>query len=192
MDETDLIARAVQGDEEALAALYNRHAPALYRLAYGLLGDAEDAEEVVQDALAYALRRLDHYDPTRSAFTTWLHTITVSRCRNKRRRRWLPSLRLADWLERGRDLPDPDADLEAVVVADEEARQVWEAVQQLSPVVREVVVLRYWGGHTIPEIARIVGCPPATAQSRLRLAHEQLRRHLHPLSTSWSPAEEAG
>ena len=190
MDETDLIARAVQGDEEALAALYHRHAPALYRLAYGLLGNAEDAEEVVQDALVYALSRLDRYDPAQSAFTTWLQTITVSRCRNKRRRRRLPSLRLADWL--GRDLPDPDADPEATVLAGEEARQVWEAVQRLSPVVREVVVLRYWGGHTIPEIARIVGCPPATAQSRLRLAHEQLRRHLHSLSTSWSPAEEAG
>ncbi len=88
MSETDLITRARQGDEGAMSALYARHAPALYRLAFGLLRDRQDAEEVAQDALAYALGRLERYDARRATLRTWLHTITVSRCRNKRRRRW--------------------------------------------------------------------------------------------------------
>jgi RNA polymerase sigma-70 factor (ECF subfamily) len=178
MSEADLIARAQQGDEGAMAALYARHAPGLYRLAYGLLRVREDAEEVVQDALAYALRRLNRYDPAKAAFKSWLHTITVSRCRNKRRRRWLPTVRLGAWLARGGDARAPGGEPERTLLVNEQARQVWEAVGRLSPAVREVVVLRYWGGHTVPEIARIVGCPTATAQSRLRLAHQQLERHL--------------
>ena len=61
-----------------------------------------------------------------------------------------------------------DAEPEAIVMANEQARQVWEVVRRLSPAVREVVVLRYWGGHTLPEIGRIVGCPTSTAQSSAR------------------------
>lgn len=191
--ETDLIARACQGDEEAMAALYAQYAPALYRLVYGLLRDREDAEEVVQDALTYALSRLERYDPQQSAFKTWLHTITVSRCRNKRRRRWPPTVRLSDWRGGGGDVPDdPNAGPEATVLADEKAHQVWEAVGRLSPAVREVVILRYWGGHTVPEIARIVGCPTSTAQSRLRLAHQQMQRHLSVTLSPWNAAEGTG
>jgi RNA polymerase sigma-70 factor (ECF subfamily) len=193
MSETDLITRARQGDEGAMAALYTRHAPGLYRLAYGLLQNREDAEEVVQDALAYALSRLERYDPRRAAFRTWLHTITVSRCRNKRRRRWLPSVRLGDWLGGGNDLPDdPGRGPEAALLANEQASQVWEALGRLNPDVREVVILRYWGGYTFPEIARMVGCPTSTAQSRLRLAHGQLQRHLGVALPAWNAVEETG
>ncbi len=176
-----------------MAALYARHAPALYRLAFGLLRDRQDAEEVAQDALAYALGRLERYDARRATLRTWLHTITVSRCRNKRRRRWLPSIRLADWLGGGNDLPDdPGGRPEAALLASEQASQVWQALGRLKPNVREVVILRYWGGHTFPEIARIVGCPTSTAQSRLRLAHGQLQRHLVAELAQWNAVEEIG
>jgi RNA polymerase sigma-70 factor (ECF subfamily) len=190
VSELDLIKRARQGDEGAMGALYARHAPPLYRLAYGLLGNHEDSEEVVQDALAYALGRLDAYDAERAAFRTWLHTITVSRCRNKRWRRWLPTTVLSDWLRRGGDVHAPVVGPEGRLLADENARQVREALDKLSDKVREVVVLRYWGGHSLSEIARIVGCPTPTAQSRLRLAHEQMERHLHGVSTLVIPLEE--
>ena len=56
--------------------------------------------------------------------------------------------------------------------------QVWAAVQDLKPPLREAVLLRYWAGHTYQEIADIVGCPLRTAQSRVRLAFQQLRANL--------------
>ena len=191
VSETDLIKRARQGDEGAMEALYVQHAPSLFRLAFGFLRHREESEEVVQDALAYALSRLERYESQKSAFRTWLHTITVSRCRNKRRRRWLPSTRLSEWLRTGQDTVGMDGEPEAMVMADEQARQVWEVVGRLSPAVREVVVLRYWGGHTVPEIGRIVGCRTSTAQSRLRLAHQQMERHLIALHSAATAAEEA-
>ena len=53
--------------------------------------------------------------------------------------------------------------------------QVWGAVQELSPALREAMVLRYWGGHTFQEIADILGCPLRTVQSRVRLAFQKLK-----------------
>ena len=84
-----LLERGRQGDEAACAALYGYFSPLLMRLCLGLLGDVQDAEEVTQDAFVYALRNLKRYDPARSAFPTWLYTIALSRCRNKRRRKLL-------------------------------------------------------------------------------------------------------
>src|SRR6186997_1400407 len=92
----DLIACARSGDQAACAAIYQQYVRPVYRLAYGVLLDQEDAEEVVQDSFAYAFASLKRFDPTRSAFRTWLYTITMSRCRNKRRRKWLPTINLAD------------------------------------------------------------------------------------------------
>jgi hypothetical protein len=81
-DISALIQRWQAGDERAAEALYDRCRESVFRLAYGLLGDPADAEEAAQDALAYALNCIARYDPHRGRFRTWLHTITVSRCRD--------------------------------------------------------------------------------------------------------------
>ncbi len=61
-------------------------------------------------------------------------------------------------------------------IRSEERNMVWEAVQNLSPPLREAIVLRHWGGHTYQEIGDIVGCPLKTAQSRVRLAYQRLEK----------------
>ena len=88
------IAQGAQGDEDACAVLYHHFSPLLMRLCLGLLGDLQDAEEVTQDAFVYALRNLAVSTPPRSAFPSWLYTIALSRCRNKRRRKLLVQLPL--------------------------------------------------------------------------------------------------
>jgi RNA polymerase sigma-70 factor (ECF subfamily) len=67
-----------------------------------------------------------------------------------------------------------------MAVARESQWELWQALDRLSPKLREAVVLRYWGGHTYQEMAQILSCPLSTAQSRVRLAYEQLRRLLAP------------
>ena len=88
--DAETIVRATEGDEAAQRALYEAHHAAAFRLAYLLLGDAFDAEEVVQDTFVYLFRNLDRYDAGRGSFWAWLRVALVSRCRNKRRRRRLP------------------------------------------------------------------------------------------------------
>src|SRR6185295_11440172 len=90
----DWLAQGQQGDEAACAALYAHFSPAILRLGLGLLNDLGDAEEVTQDTFVYAFRNLARFDPAKAAFSTWLYTIALSRCRNKRRRKWLELLPL--------------------------------------------------------------------------------------------------
>lgn len=175
-----LIQRWQSGEQCAAEALYQQFREQIYRLAYGLLGEPADAEEAAQDALSYALLNIRRFDPNRSSFTTWLHTITVSRCRNRYRRKRLSSVSLFTWLEEGHDMADPSATPEHLTRRRETHREVWEAIRALKPPLREVILLRYWAGHTYREIAAIVGCPLPTAQSRVRLAFDQLRTRLAP------------
>ncbi len=180
--ETDaLIACCLAGEEPAYVALYDHHSGMVYRLAYSLLQNQQDAEEVLQDSFEYAFRRLDQFDARKSAFKTWLYRITVSRCRNKRRRKWLPSFSLQQLVgdESVRDVSAPLPDERAVL--NEEQQAVWDAVRGLSPKLREVAILRYYAGLAYAEIGEVLEIPPKTAESRMRLAHKALRERLSDL-----------
>lgn len=179
-DTQALIGRCLAGEQAAYDTLYNEYSVVIYRLAYSLLQQQQDAEEVLQDSFEYAFRRLDQYDARKSAFKTWLYRIAVSRCHNKRRRKWLPSLSLQQF---GAAEPkDPAAPLpDERVAAGERQRAVWDAVRELSPKLREVAVLRYYGGLAYGEIGEVLGIPPKTAESRMRLAHKNLRDRLSDL-----------
>jgi RNA polymerase sigma-70 factor (ECF subfamily) len=171
---SEWIARGAQGEEATCAALYAHFSPAVLRVTLGLLNDLADAEEVTQDTFVYALRHLARFDPTKSAFTTWLFTIAISRCRNKRRRAWLRGL-----------LPLEAVDVEARAETQRLVetllerrgvrRQVWEALQELPPHLREAVALRYFGGLRYREIGQVLECNPKTAESRVRLGLKALR-----------------
>jgi RNA polymerase sigma-70 factor (ECF subfamily) len=174
------IQRWQAGDERAAEAIYNQYRESTFRLAYGLLGSAADAEETAQDALTYALTQIARYDPQRASFSTWLHTITVSRCRDRQRRRRLPTFSLSRWLQRGRDALDSAPTPERHAAQAETCSEVWIAVQELNPQLREAILLRYWAGHTYKEMADIMDCPLRTAQSRVRLAYKKLGGALAP------------
>ncbi|MDT8307174.1 MAG: sigma-70 family RNA polymerase sigma factor [Anaerolineae bacterium] len=172
--EEMLIARCLDGEDVAYDALYQRYAPYIYRLVYALLQHRQDAEEVLQDSFEYAFRRLDRYDAARASFKTWLYQIAVSRSRNKRRRKWVPTISLAqasgdELADRAR--PQPEERLALT----QQQRAVWEALQALSPRLRETAILRYYEGLTFVEIGQILDIPAKTAQSRMRLAHNKLR-----------------
>jgi len=175
-----LVQRWQEGEERAAEALYNYYKESTFRLAYGLLGDLADAEEAAQDALTYALVNIHRYNPQRASFSTWLHTIAVSRCRDSHRRRRPSGLSLTNWLVRSAGHPDPAAGPERQTIERESRSRVWEAVQAMSRPLREAIVLRYWAGHTFREMAEILDCPVATAQSRVRLAYQRLRAALAP------------
>ena len=181
-DETQLlIERCLAGEQPAYVALYDQYSGVIYRLAYSLLQHQEDAEEVLQDSFEYAFRRLDQYDARKSAFKTWLYRIAVSRCHNKRRRKWLPSLSLQQ-MDDGAEASDPNAPLpDERAALSEQQQAVWRAVRELSPKLREVAVLRYYGGLQYGEIGEVLDIPPKTAESRMRLAHKALREQLQEL-----------
>jgi RNA polymerase sigma-70 factor, ECF subfamily len=173
---TTLIERWRTGDQKAAEEIYNLHQARTYRLSFGLLGNNEDAEEAAQDALTYTLLNIHNFDAQRSKFTTWLHMITVSRCRDIQRKRRMPTISLSDWFQNLRDRKSLEPTPEQIALQTEVQTSVWYVVQSLTPPLREAIILRHWGGHTYQEIADIVGCPIRTAQSRVRLAYQKLEK----------------
>ena len=169
-----LLAEAKTGQAQAQEALFRHYSPAVFRLCLGLLGDADDAEEVLQDSFVYALRTLWRYDASKSAFQTWLFTIAVSRCRNKRRRKWLPQLPLSE----ANELPaerDGQRPVEALLAARGVRQELWQALQKLPYAQREALALRFFSALPYAEIGDLLGCNPKTAESRVRLALKGLR-----------------
>jgi RNA polymerase sigma-70 factor, ECF subfamily len=173
---SQLIERGRQGEESACAALYGHFSPPLMRLCLGLLGDLQDAEEVTQDAFVYALRNLNRFDASRSAFPSWLYTIALSRCRNKRRRKLLVQLPLE--LLSAEAPQQPDRLVETVLARRGVREQIWQALQRLRPHLREAVALRYLGEMRYKEIGEVLNCNPKTAESRVRLGLDALRQNL--------------
>jgi RNA polymerase sigma-70 factor (ECF subfamily) len=176
-EQDRLIARCLQGEAGAHLAVYNQYAAPIYRLCFSLLQHREDAEEVLQDTFEYAFRKLANYDAGRASFKTWLYQIAVSRCRNKRRRKWLETLPLNNLF--GKQMEDEETPTPSEALALTEIQQsVWDAIGRLSPKLRETAVLRYYEGYTYVEIGRILSISPKTAESRMRLAHKALRELL--------------
>ncbi|WP_119072279.1 RNA polymerase sigma factor [Aggregatilinea lenta] len=189
MDDNLFVRRAQEGDERAAQQLFEVYRLRTFRLALGLLGDSADAEEVAQDALTYALLNIHRYDAGLSSFSTWLHTITVSRSRDKRRRKILPSIPLAQWLGLGHQIRDHTPGPESSYLQQEVESGLLTALDQLSPKLREAIVLRFYADCTYKEMGDIMGCSLNTARSRLRLAIDKLRAQLGEEQVRWLAAE---
>lgn len=178
-----LLKGCLAGEESAYLAVYNLYAETIYRLCMSLLQNREDAEEVMQDTFEYAFRRINHYDANKASFKTWLYQIATSRCRNKRRRKWLPTLPFNDFAHE--QLADDKAlQPDDLVQLSDEQKAIWQAFNRLSPKLRETAILRYYEGLTYSEIGQILSIPQKTAESRMRLAHKTLTRELRAAKNS--------
>jgi RNA polymerase sigma-70 factor (ECF subfamily) len=179
MDD-DTIARAIEGNDSAQQALYETHHATAFRLAYLLLQDACDAEEVVQDVFVYIFRNLRQYDASRASFWTWLRVVLVSRCRNKHRRKQVETVSLETLAAAGQAPADqkPASDPAGMLEMRGTQQAVWRALEQVSPGARDALILRYYEGLPYVEIGAVLGCSADAARSRVAHGKTQLRRLL--------------
>lgn len=176
----DWIKQALSGDQSAYAALYEHYASGIYRLCYSLVLNKQDAEDVMQESFVYAFKNLGRFDANKASFKTWLYTISVSRCRNTYRRKRFLTIDFSHLVQL--QLPGPKSETpEAALSQRESVDAIQMALVELSPILREAVVLRYGHGLTYREMAEIVDCPQKTAESRVRLAHQKLKDVLQPV-----------
>ena len=119
---------------------------------------------------------LARFDACKSAFSSWLYTIALSRCRNKRRRKWLALLPLELLGAEPRAMGERQ--VESLLARRGVREQLWAALQGLPANLREAVALRYVAEMRYKEIGAAVGCNPKTAESRVRLGLAAMRRTL--------------
>jgi len=176
--EAERIRRIVGGSEEAFRSLVAEYHALAYSLAYRVLGDAGDAEEVAQDAFVRVHGAMASFRGEAS-LKTWIlrivHRLSLNRRRDRSRTAWhrLGLARNCD-VNQVPPMPSGEPDPEARLISRQTRAQVMKAVDGLSPPLREVVVLSSLGELTYEEIARVLGVPVGTVSSRLHAARRQL------------------
>jgi len=179
-DETEqrLIERWQNDDPTAFDELYTRHAQAIYRLGWAMLQQSQAAEDVVQETFLRAYKARQRFDPGRASFGTWLYQIALNYCRSHLRRKRLLTIPWLRQTEETPDLPDFRPGPENSALRGEYRRLLWEAVQNLSAPLKEVITLHYYMELPAVEIAVMLNCPEGTVYSRLHNARRRLAEAL--------------
>lgn len=171
--DAELIARAVEGDELAMRALWAEHAPRIDAVVRRLVHDMDEAADIVQEVWIQIFRALPSFRGD-SQFTTWAHRIAVNRTLNA--------------LRRARRLMGVHEELtEDIAIVGEDVEQpfvresITKALDRLPPGARTVFVLHDVEGFTHEEIADHLGITAGGSKSQLFKARARLRRLLAPL-----------
>jgi RNA polymerase sigma-70 factor (ECF subfamily) len=172
--ENALIQRWQRGDAAAFDELYTRHAPAIYRLGWAMLQQTQSAEDVVQETFLRAHKARQRFDPSRASLGTWLYQIALNYCRSYLRRKRLLTIPWLRQTDETPDLPDFRPGPESTALRGEYRHILWEAVQNLSAPLREVITLHYYMELPAVEIAAMLNCPEGTIYSRLHNARRRL------------------
>jgi len=191
MDATDaaaVLARAREGDGEAFQALVEQHSRSVFRLAYRMTGNEQDAEDVVQESFLRAYRQLGRFE-SRANFGTWLYRIvancSVDLMRSKQARH--DQVRGDSLDEAAVDLPAADVPgPERMAQSAEIERRVQDALRELSPLERAAFTLRHYEGRSIDEISATLGLGTSAAKHSVFRAVKKLRAALAPLRSQES------
>ena len=190
MDASDgaLVTRARVGEADAFRALVERHSRPVFRLAFRMTGNEQDAEDVVQESMLRAYKQLAKFDQ-RASFGTWLYRIatncSLDLVRSRKRR---TEDRTAASGGGGGEVEDPvmtvasqDPNPERMALSGEVRERLTAAMDGLSAVERATFVLRHFEGMGIEDIGRALECQPGAAKHSVFRAVQKLRRALEPL-----------
>lgn len=164
-DDAGLVRQSLAGDTDAFGQLVTRYQKPMYTVALRMLGNAEDARDVTQDAFVKAFSQLRTFDPA-YRFFSWLYRIEINECLNviRSRRRLEP---LEGRVAAGGSPFD-------ATLAHERHNQIEAAILQLPPDYRSVVALRHFAEQTYADIAEALDIPETTVKSRLYSARQLL------------------
>jgi RNA polymerase sigma factor (sigma-70 family) len=176
VDDAALVHRTLIGDQSAFTQLVERYKDPVYNLAYRMLGNQTEAEDVAQETFVKAYTQLGTYRDTHK-FSTWLLSIASHLAIDLLRRRRFVALPLEDtpvveWM------PDIGAGPEETALQEEQHDEMQRLLRQLPEKYRSVVVLRYYQDMSYEEIAAALHLTPALVKARLHRARELLARAL--------------
>ncbi len=186
LTDEQLISRFQNGDVSSFDILVRRYQNPLFNYVSRFVGDATEAEDIVQETF-YRLYRNKHYYKEIAKFSTWIYTIAGNLARTELRRkkkRKFFSINFFMSTDKDYDIPDPTSSPEEkldAVVTDE---IIQKAIKKLAPKFKEVILLRDVQGFSYDEIAEIVNVPLGTIKSRVNRARLKLQEDLSDVMES--------
>lgn len=175
-EDDELLARVASGDQGALARLIDRHGRGLRLFAARYLGDAADAEDVVQDVFVSVWKHAVRFEPAKGRASTWLYRITANRCIDARRRR---AFRVFIGLDDVQDmLADEDPRADARVGARQELAAVRHSLSRLPERQRMALLLRAVADLDVSAIAEVMGASIGSVEQLLVRGRRALREDM--------------
>lgn len=182
VDDAQLVARSLRQDHEAFGQLIDRHAPVIVNLAYRMVGNRAEAEDLAQETFLAAFKALSMFRAD-SKFSTWLYRIATNKCKD-----WLRAKRPGQ----GPHDVDVDESLDVHVAEDrtperllsqqQVAQELEQAIQRLPPLYREAFVLKHVEGLSYEKMQEILGVNGDTLKMRVYKGRLQLSRELAELN----------
>lgn len=171
MNEAELVERARHSDQEAWIALVRAHQEPVFRFAYLILGNRQDAEDAAQEVMIRAYRALERFDTSRP-LRPWLLAIAGNTARNRLRSigRYLNAIGRLFQQE-----PDPKITRNESGIGEADLDRLWEATRRLKETDRNVIYLRFYMELSVEETAQALDVPEGTVKSRLHRALPRLR-----------------
>ena len=182
-----LVRRCVAGDAVAWEEIVQRYHRRVFNLCYRFAGTADDAQDLTQEVFIKMYRTLSSYDVERGAFMTWLTTMTrnllVDHFRKTKQERMTDSLDTVssqheDAMPLSEQIPDRGPAPDSRVQSRETGETVHQALQKLSPELREAVILRDLQDMDYRDIAAVLKVPEGTVKSRINRGRAELARLL--------------
>ena len=182
-----LVRRCISGDAAAWEEIVQRYHRRIYNICYRFAGSGDDAQDLTQEVFIKMYRTLNSYDVDRGAFMTWVTTVTrnllVDHFRKTKQERLTDSLDTTssgheDAMPLSEQIPDRGPSPDSRVQSREAKETVHEALQKLSPELREAVILRDLQDMDYREIATVLKVPEGTVKSRINRGRAELARLL--------------
>jgi len=187
LTEAEAIERAKLGDEAAFETLYHLHKRRVYSLCLRMVSNPAQAEDLAQEAFLQLFRKVSTFRGE-SAFSTWLHRMTVNVVLMQLRKKNLPQVSLEETIETDEESQKKELGAEDLKLAGSIDRlQLERAIDRLPPGYKTVFVLHDVEGFEHNEIAEMVGCSIGNSKSQLHKARLKLRDYLKTMR-----AEKAG
>lgn len=173
-----LVEKAKKGDEKAYASLMSRYRDTIYYLHLKMVSNPIDAEDLTIEAFGKAFKSIDTYTPD-FAFSTWLFKIATNNCIDFiRKKQMSPSLLdqlMNDEEDMTASLQSDTPDPEEILINEQKIKRLREVVDQLKPLYRELIELRYYREFSYEEIAAELSIPVGTVKARLNRAKHLLQ-----------------
>lgn len=178
LSEAEAIERAKQGDAEAFEALYNLHKRRVYSLCLRMTANTAEAEDLTQEAFLQLFRKIGTFRGE-SAFSTWLHRMSVNVVLMRLRKKGLNLVPIEDPIETEEETPRKELGAaDSSLAGSIDRLNLDRAIQALPPGYRTIFVLHDVEGYEHNEIADLVGCSIGNSKSQLHKARMKLRELL--------------